>query len=82
MATVLHDLVADKIEQQVLKEIVRKMKTGGTLTLVELYKKEGSPGPPIPVRLSPEEVDQMIAAFGFQLKRYRGIGPDHYLQLF
>ena len=82
MATVLHDLVADKIEQQVLKDFVRMMKTGGTLAIVEFYKKEGSPGPPKPVRLSPKEVDQMLSAYGFQPKRYTGIGPDHYLQLF
>ena len=82
MATVLHDLVADKIEQQVLKEIVRVMKSGGTLAIVEFYKKEGPPGPPKPVRLSPEEVDQMLSVHGFQQKRYTGIGPDHYLQIF
>ncbi len=82
MATVLHDLVADKVEQQVLKEIVRVMKAGGTLAIVEFYKKEGPPGPPKPVRLSPEEVDQMLSVHGFQQKRYTGIGPDHYLQLF
>jgi ubiquinone/menaquinone biosynthesis C-methylase UbiE len=79
---VLHDLVADKIDQQVLKEIVRVMKTGGTLAIVEFFKKEGPPGPPKPVRLSPEEVDQMLAAHGFQQKRYTEIGPDNYLQIF
>jgi ubiquinone/menaquinone biosynthesis C-methylase UbiE len=82
MATVLHDLVADKIDQQVLKEIVRVMKTEGTLAIVEFFKKEGPPGPPKPVRLSPEEVDQMLAAHGFQQKRYTEIGPDNYLQIF
>ncbi len=82
MATVLHDLVADKIDQQVLKEIVRVMKSESTLAIVEFFKKEGPPGPPKPVRLSPEEVGQMLAAHGFQQKRYTEIGPDHYLQLF
>ena len=64
MATVLHDLVADKIEQQVMKEILRVMKSEATLVIVEFYKKEGPPGPPKPVRLSPEEVDQMVSAYG------------------
>jgi ubiquinone/menaquinone biosynthesis C-methylase UbiE len=82
MATVLHDLVADKIEQQVLKQIVRVMKSEGTLAIVEFYKKEAPPGPPKPVRLSPEEVDQMLSAYGLQQKRYTGIGPDNYLQIF
>jgi ubiquinone/menaquinone biosynthesis C-methylase UbiE len=82
MATVLHDLVADKIEQQVLKEIVRVMKSEGTLAIVEFYKKEGPPGPPKPVRLSSEEVDQMLSAFSFQQERYTEIGPVNYLQIF
>jgi ubiquinone/menaquinone biosynthesis C-methylase UbiE len=82
MATVLHDLVADKIEQQVLKEIVRVMKSKGTLAIVEFYKKQGPPGPPKPVRLSPEEVDQILSAHGFQQKRYTEIGPDNYMQIF
>ena len=82
MATVLHDLVADKVEQQVLKEIVRVMKSESTLAIVEFYKKEGPPGPPKPVRLSPEEVNQILSAYGFQQKRYTEIGPDNYLQIF
>ena len=82
MATVLHDLVADKVEQQVLKEIVRVMKSKGMLAIVEFFKNQGPPGPPKPVRLSPEEVDQMLAAHGFQQKRYKELGPDNYLQIF
>lgn len=82
MATVLHDLVADKIDQQTLKEIVRVMKPEGTLVIVEFFKKQGPPGPPKPVRLSPEEVDQMLTVHGFQQKRYTEIGPDNYLQIF
>ena len=82
MATVLHDLVADKVEQQVLKEIVRVMKSESTLAIVEYLKKEGPPGPPKPVRLSPEDVDQMLSVYGFQQKRYTEIGPDNYLQIY
>ena len=82
MATVLHDLVADQVDQPVLKEIVRVIKSMGTLAIVEFHKKEGPPGPPKPVRLSPEEVDQMLAAHGFQQKRHTEIGPENYLQIF
>jgi ubiquinone/menaquinone biosynthesis C-methylase UbiE len=82
MATVLHDLVADKIDQAALKEIVRVIKAEGILAIVEFFKKEGPPGPPKPVRLSPEEVDQMLSIHGFQQIRYTKIGPDNYLQIF
>jgi len=82
MATVLHDLVADKVDRQVMKEIVRVMKSEGTLAIVEFYKKEGPPGPPKPVRLSPQEVDKIVSAYGFKLKRFSEVGPDNYLQIF
>ena len=82
MATVLHDLVAEGVDQEALKEVARVVKPGGKLAIVEFHKKEGPPGPPKPVRLSPEEVDQMVSAFGFQQKRYTEIGPDNYLQIF
>ncbi|MEJ2727310.1 MAG: methyltransferase domain-containing protein [Deltaproteobacteria bacterium] len=82
MATVLHDLVADKVEQQVLKEVVRVMKSESTLAIVEYHKKEGPPGPPKPVRLSPQEVDRIVSAYGFKQRRYMEVGPNNYLQLF
>ena len=82
MATVLHDFVADKIEQQVMKEILRVMKPEGTLAIVEFYKKEGPPGPPERVRLSPEDVDKILSVYGFNQNRYTEIGPDNYLQIY
>jgi ubiquinone/menaquinone biosynthesis C-methylase UbiE len=82
MATVLHDLVAEAVDRPALKEIARVVKPGGMLAIVEFFKKEGPPGPPKPVRLSPEEVDDMVSAFGFRQKRCTEIGPDNYLQIF
>ena len=82
MATVLHDLVADSVDQPALKEVVRVMKSESALAIVEFFKKEGPPGPPKPVRLSPEEVERMLSDYGFQQKQYAEIGPDNYLQVF
>jgi ubiquinone/menaquinone biosynthesis C-methylase UbiE len=82
MATVLHDFVGDKVERQVMKEILRVMKPDGVLVIVEFYKKEGPPGPPQRVRLSPEEVVEILSAYGLQQNRYTEVGPDNYLQIF
>ena len=82
MATVLHDFVADKVEQQVMKEILRVMKPESTLAIVEFYKKEGPPGPPERVRLSPEDVDKLLSVYGYNKNRYTEIGPDNYLQIY
>jgi ubiquinone/menaquinone biosynthesis C-methylase UbiE len=82
MATVLHDFVGDKVERQVMKEILRVMKPDGVLAIVEFYKKEGPPGPPKRVRLSPEEVVEILSAYGFKQNRYTEVGPDNYLQIY
>jgi len=82
MATVLHDFVGDKVERQVMEEIVRVMKPNGVLAIVEFHKKEGPPGPPKRVRLSPEEVVKILSVYGFKQERYAEVGSDNYLQIY
>jgi ubiquinone/menaquinone biosynthesis C-methylase UbiE len=82
MATALHDFVGDQIDRGAMKEVVRVMKPEGTLVIVEYKKKDGPPGPPKPVRLSPQEVDTLVSAYGFKQKHYAEIGAHHYLQIF
>ena len=82
MATVLHDFVGDAIQQEVMQEIARVVKSNGILAIVEFYKKEGPPGPPKPIRLSPQEVDKIASEYGFRQDRLTEIGPDNYLQIF
>ncbi len=82
MATALHDFVRDQIDRGAMKEIVRVIKPEGILVIVEYIKKDGPPGPPKPVRLSPQEVDILVSAYGFKQKRHTEIGDSHYLQIF
>jgi ubiquinone/menaquinone biosynthesis C-methylase UbiE len=82
LATVLHDFVGDKVDRGVMREIVRVIKPNGVLAIVEFYKKEGPPGPPKPVRLSPQEVDKIVSGYGFKQDRLTEIGPDNYMQIF
>jgi len=82
MATVLHDFVEDKIDQAVLPEIVRVIKPGGILAIMEFMKIDGPPGPPCNIRLSPEQVDDMLAPFGFRREHFVEVGPYNYLIVF
>ena len=79
MATVLHDFVEDQIEKEVLDEIVRVIKPGGILAIMEFMKIDGPPGPPRHIRLSPEQVDDMLTPFGFMQERIVDVGPYNYL---
>ena len=82
MATVLHDFVEDQIEKEVLDEIVRVIKPGGILAIMEFMKIDGPPGPPRHIRLSPEQVEDMLTPFGFMQERIVDVGPYNYLMLF
>ena len=82
MATALHDFVGDQIDRQAMKEVVRVMKPEGTLVIVEYKKKDGPPGPPKQVRLSPQEVDTLLSPYGFKQNHLTEIGANNYLQIF
>jgi ubiquinone/menaquinone biosynthesis C-methylase UbiE len=82
MATVLHDLAEFAMAEGALKEAHRVLKSGGTLAIVEFDKVEGPPGPPLRIRLGPEEVENLVAPYGFQKTRTARVGPYNYLILF
>lgn len=82
MATVLHDLIQDKTDTGTLKEVQRALKPGGTLAIIEFKKINGRPGPPIEIRLSPDELKIFLEPHGFQVVKTLDIGPYNYLSLF
>jgi len=49
---------------------------------MEFMKIDGPPGPPRHIRLSPEQVDAMLAPFGFKREHFVEVGPYNYLMLF
>jgi ubiquinone/menaquinone biosynthesis C-methylase UbiE len=79
MATVLHDLLRESTGETVLTEIARVLKPAGRLCIIEFKKIEDGPGPPIGVRLSPEETENIIMPFGFIKDQTTEVGPFHYL---
>jgi ubiquinone/menaquinone biosynthesis C-methylase UbiE len=79
VATVLHDLLRDATGETVLSEILRVLKQGGKLAVLEFKKIEGPPGPPLRIRLSEKDVEGLLTPFGFHTDSVSDVGEYHYL---
>lgn len=82
MATIIHILVQEAVIQNTLIEVRRVLKPGGTLAVVEFHKVDGPPGPPTAWRLTPAELELLLAPFGFCRTVCVDVGPANYLSLF
>ncbi len=84
MAAVFHGLVQNKAIDGALSKIADLLTTDASLEIIEFIKSEdsGSPGPPINIRLTPEEVEGIVVPYGFKKERVVEIGPYNYLITF
>jgi ubiquinone/menaquinone biosynthesis C-methylase UbiE len=82
IATVLHDFVQEGCANSVLDEARRILRPQGMLAVVEFKKFDGRPGPPIDVKLSPEELERLVSPHGFTRKRFVELGEYAYLVTF
>lgn len=79
MANVLHGFVANEEVEEVMKEIRRVIKVGGAFAVVEFKKEEGLRGPPLNVRITTEEVAEIVSQYGFEVIKTTEVGDYHYL---
>jgi ubiquinone/menaquinone biosynthesis C-methylase UbiE len=82
LATVLHDLAEAGQAEGALFELARLVKPGGRLALVEFKKIAGPPGPPLAIRLSPEETAALLRPYGFIPGETLDLSPYLYLARF
>lgn len=78
MANVLHGFLYNEELDQVIPELLRILKTGGRLAIVEFKKIEGTPGPPLSSRITAEDVNSSLETRGFQSIEELEVGPYHY----
>jgi ubiquinone/menaquinone biosynthesis C-methylase UbiE len=81
LATVLHDLVQVNTDQGALKEVARTLKPDGRLAVIEFKKREGPPGPPMKIRISPEALEVFLLPFGLRPFKTVDIGEHVYLSV-
>ncbi len=78
ISNVLHGLVANGESERALKESARVTRHLGLLAVVEFKKNETPMGPPLSIRLSPEEVELLAKSYGFSRAAVKEAGPYHY----
>jgi ubiquinone/menaquinone biosynthesis C-methylase UbiE len=79
MANVLHGFVAEGEVEEVMNNISRVLKPGGVFAIVEFRKVEGNIGPPYNVKISPEDVSNILTEYGFDISDTQLVGEYHYI---
>ena len=82
MATALHELNLSQTADAALAEAARVLGPAGTLAIVEFDKVDRPPGPPIHIRLAPDDVERLVAPHGFNKKQVTQVGAYNYLMTF
>jgi ubiquinone/menaquinone biosynthesis C-methylase UbiE len=80
MATVLHTLNLAKQSKTLWNEIHRVLKPGGRVAIINCKKEDQPFGPPISMRLSPEEVEDSITKYGFEKTDLVDLGYNYMIQ--
>jgi ubiquinone/menaquinone biosynthesis C-methylase UbiE len=78
MSNVLHGLVANGEADSTFKEIARVTASNGRLAVVEFKKQESPMGPPLSIRLNPDDVEAIAERYGFTRESVKEAGRYHY----
>jgi ubiquinone/menaquinone biosynthesis C-methylase UbiE len=82
LATALHELTLSQMADPALAEASRVLCIDGTLAIIEFDKIDRPPGPPIHIRLAPDDVERIVTPHGFSREHVTEVGPYNYLMTF
>jgi ubiquinone/menaquinone biosynthesis C-methylase UbiE len=81
MSNILHGLVENDEAEGAFGEIARVTAHNGRLAVVEFKKQESTIGPPLSIRLSPEDVEALARRYSFSTESVQEVGPHHYAMI-
>lgn len=82
MSNVVHGFVANKEMDKVLKNINAVLKEDGKLIIIDFQKKDTPVGPPLDIRLNPDEVENIVEPYGYVKTGSFDAGQSHYVVVF
>lgn len=77
VATVLHIFSNSSERYKLFSEIKRVIRPGGKLVVIECKKEVSSFGPPINMRISPEELEQSFLEHDFEKVEFVDLGSNY-----
>lgn len=80
LATVLHALGFSEDSLELFGEIHRVLKPGGRLAVIECKRQEAPFGPPMNMRLSPDEIEGMVTRCGFEKTGLSDLGFNYMIR--
>ncbi|OPY54565.1 MAG: S-adenosyl-L-methionine-binding protein [Methanosaeta sp. PtaU1.Bin112] len=80
LSTVLHSLNLADVEETLFSEIRRVLKPSGRVAIIECKKEVQPCGPPIDMRISPEELEGIITQYGFERISLTDLGYNYLIQ--
>jgi ubiquinone/menaquinone biosynthesis C-methylase UbiE len=70
LAQVLHGVGLPADAKDLFAEISRVLKPSGRLAILEFTKKDVGFGPPMHIRLSPEEIEEALKQYGYEMNSF------------
>lgn len=80
ISTVLHSLNLEYAGKMIFSEVRRVLKPGGRLVIIECKKEDMKFGPPLSLRISPEEIEKHVYEFGFETISTVDIGFNYMIK--
>ncbi len=80
ICTVIHGIDLSKYGKNLFEELHRIIKMKGKLSIIEIKKEETSFGPPMEIRLSPDELKKIITEFKFRQISYTDLDSFYMMQ--
>ncbi len=77
IATVLHTIDFPTDKAILFSEVRRVLKPEGKLAVIECKKENSLHGPPMMIRISPEELETGLVEYGFSKTEYIDLGPNY-----
>lgn len=81
IATVFHGFDFTRNGETLFREICRVLKPKGRVAVVEFKKEDTGFGPPVDIRLSPEDVEGLMIPYGFRKRRVTDLGCSYMTEL-